>query len=300
MKKDFLALLLPLVSFACFAADEVLVRYGETAVTSRDVQLAVENFVPEQHRANLYANERQLRDFIAQQFAVRVLANEARSRDLTSEERWRIDNSAERTAAQVQLGHLVDQLPKPDFTAAAHEFYIANPEQFVRPEQVEAQHILISTKDRSNEDALKLARHVMALAQQGSQDFSKLAEEFSDDSSANEGGNLGWFEKGRMVAPFEQAAFAMQKAGELAGPIETEFGFHVIRLLGHRPAGVEPFEAVKDRLIRDQEANFRRAAVGREYARVGNLPGIETNQDAIRSLVKPIDFKSAREQAPAE
>lgn len=299
MKKRFFALLLSIAPIAGVAADGLLIRQGENVVTSRDVERAIESFVPEQHRAELYANERRLRDFIAQQFAVRVLANEARSRELTPDESWKIDNSAERTAAQVQLAHVVDQLPKPDFTAAAHEFYVANPEQFVRPEQVEAQHILISTKDRGKEDALKLARHVMALAQKGDQDFEKLAEEFSDDSSGKNGGSLGWFERGRMVAPFEQAAFSLQKPGELAGPVETEFGYHVIRLLGHRPAGVEPFDSVKEALIRNEEASFRRAAVGREYERVGKLPGIETNQEAIRALVRPIDFKAHRHQ-PAE
>lgn len=291
MKKSLIALLLTLSPFALWAADDVLVRQGDTVLTSRDVLLAIEDFVPEQHRAELYANEGRLRDFIAQQFAVRVLANEARARELTADERWKIDNSAERTAAQVQLAHLVNRLPKPDFTEAAHEFYVANPERFARPEQVEAQHILISTKERSKEDALKLARHVMALAQKGDQDFGKLAEEFSDDGSGQNGGRLGWFERGRMVAPFEEAVFGLRQPGELAGPVETEFGYHVIRLQARRPAGTEAFDAVKDSLIRNEEANFRRAAVGREYERVGKLPGIETNQEAIRALVRPIDFK---------
>lgn len=291
MKKSLIALLLTFPALALGAADEVLVRQGDTSLTSRDVQLAIEDFVPEQHRAELYANERRLRDFIAQQFAVRVLANEARARELTADERWKIDNSAERTAAQVQLAHLVGRLPKPDFTAAAHEFYVANPERFARPEQVQAQHILISTEARTSDDALKLARHVMVLAQKGETDFATLAEEFSDDSSAKGGGSLGWFERGRMVAPFEEAVFGLRNPGELAGPVETEFGYHIIRLQGRRPAGTEPFENVKDRLVREEESKFRRAAVGREYDRVGKLPGIETNQDAIRALVRPIGFK---------
>lgn len=301
MKKTFFALVFALAPAVSIAADEVLVRQGDTVVTSRDVQLAVESFVPEQHRAELFANERRLRDFIAQQFALRVLANEARSRELSADERWKIDNSAERTAAQVQLAYLVDQLPRPDFTAAAHETYVANPEQFIRPEQVHAQHVLVSTKERSKEDALILAKHVMTLAQQGDTDFARLAEEFSDDAgSAKSGGDLGWFERGRMVAPFEEAAFALRKTGELVGPVETQFGYHVIRLLGHRPASVESFDAVKDKLIRDEEANFRRAAVGREYERVGKLPGIETNQEAINALVRPIDFSNSVRQLPTE
>lgn len=293
MKKKILALMLSCVPVVVFAAADVVVKQGNTVITRRDVQLALENFMPEQGRAEVLASEKRLRDFVAQLFAVRKLSDEARARELNADERWKIDAAAERAAAQVQLDHLVGRQQVSDFTPAAREFYLANPKQFVQPEQVHAQHVLIKAEGRSKEEALTLAKHVLALAQKGGQDFGKLAEEFTEDLSGKaNGGDLGFFPRGRMVKPFEDAVFGMKVAGEIAGPIETQFGYHVIRLVERKPEDTVPFEQVQDKLVRDETIKYRRMAIGQEYERIGKLPGIEVDQDAIKALVKPIDFKA--------
>ena len=74
-------------------------------------------------------------------------------------------------------------------------------------------------------------------------DFAKLASEQSaDKGSAARGGDLGFFQRGRMVPAFEQAAFGLQKKGDLAGPVKTDFGYHIIELLARKPAGTLPYE----------------------------------------------------------
>ena len=91
-------------------------------------------------------------------------------------------------------------------------------------EQVWARHILVADKGK--------AATVMALLNHGS-DFGKLAQEFSTDTgSGAKGGDLGWFGKGAMVAEFENAAFSM-KVGEISEPIQSQFGYHIIQVLGH-------------------------------------------------------------------
>lgn len=273
------------------AADSVLLRQGDTVITSADVRLAVEAYVPEQARAELFASEQRLRDFIAQLFAVRKLAEEAHARPLAADERARIDMAAERAASQVQLEHLLAGKPTPDFSAAAHEFYLANPQQFAIPEQIRAQHVLIKTDGRSDDEARLLARHVLALAQKGDQDFADLAAEFSEDASVTTNrGDLGWFGPGRMVKPFEDAVFGLHTVGALAGPVRSEFGYHVIRLLGRKPAGTTPFDEVKASLIAAETARHRRVLLSQEYERVARSPGVEVDQEAIRALVQPIDF----------
>lgn len=289
--------LLPTVSLA---SDDVLLRQGDTVLTSRDVRLAVETFIPEANRATLFANEKSLRDFIAQMFAVRALAAEARERELSADERWKIDITAERAASEVQVAHLIATRPAPDFVAAAREFYLANPQQFATPEQVNAQHILIRSANRSDDEARMLANHVAALARQPGQDFAALAKEYSEDPSGERGGNLGFFGRGRMVKPFEDAVFALNSPGEIVGPVQTEFGYHVIRFVDRRPAGVQAFETVQDRLVQNEQVKFRRIVTGEEFARVGKLPGIEVNQEAIRALVQPIDFKGLTHPTPTE
>lgn len=275
------------------ASDTVLVKQGDTAITSRDVALAVENFVPEERRAQLLASEKQLRDFVAQLFAVRKLGDEASQRELTPDERWKVNASAERTLAQIQLDHQVAAQSAPDFVKAAQEFYRANPKQFVQQEQIHAQHVLITTERRSKEDALMLAKHVVALANTAGRDFAKLAEEYTEDPSGKaNGGDLGLFGRGAMVKPFEDAAFSLKKVGDVTGPVETQFGYHVIRLVERKPESTIPFEQVKDKLVRDETLKFKRAAIAREYERIGKLPGIEVDQAAISALVKPIEIKA--------
>ena len=91
-------------------------------------------------------------------------------------------------------------------------------------EQVWARHILVADKGK--------AATVMALLKHGT-DFGKLARDFSTDTgSGAKGGDLGWFGKGAMVAEFEKAAFSM-KIGEISEPIQSQFGYHIIQVLGH-------------------------------------------------------------------
>ncbi|QTQ32630.1 Putative peptidylprolyl isomerase [Aromatoleum bremense] len=249
--------------------------------------------MPEQGRAELMASEKRLRDFVAQLFAVRKLAEEARARTLEASERWKIDASTERAAAQVQLDHLINGQDLPDFEKAAREFYVAHPEQFAQPEQIKAQHVLIKSEGRSKEEALALAKQVAAQAKKDGQDFGKLAAEFTEDPSGKaNGGDLGFFARGSMVKPFEDAVFGLKAAGDIVGPVESQFGFHVIRLVERKPEGSVPFEQVKDKLVRDETLKYRRMAIGKEYGRIGKLPGIEVDQDAIKALVKPLDFKA--------
>jgi peptidyl-prolyl cis-trans isomerase C len=78
-------------------------------------------------------------------------------------------------------------------------------------------------------------------------DFAQLAREYSKDSSASQGGDLDFFVRGQMVPQFDQAAFAM-KPGDISGIVETQFGFHIIKVTDRRAPGAVPFEQVSERV----------------------------------------------------
>lgn len=127
-------------------------------------------------------------------------------------------------------------------------FYQDNKDQFVRPEEVKAAHILIKIpQDPSSEEEAAAQQEINRIAtriEQG-EAFSELAREASQGPSASRGGDLGWFSRGSMAKPFEEAAFSLQP-GEVSDPVRTRFGLHLIKLEDKRPAGVKSLAEVKE------------------------------------------------------
>jgi peptidyl-prolyl cis-trans isomerase D len=109
------------------------------------------------------------------------------------------------------------------------ERYEAVRERFMSPERRRAAHILLTDEQRSEDEARALAQTLTERLRAG-ESFADLAGEFSEDPvSAEDGGDLGWIEPGVMMASFEDALFAME-AGAVSDPVQTEFGWHIIRL----------------------------------------------------------------------
>ena len=160
--------------------------------------------------------------------------------------------------------------------------YEEDKDRYRQPEQRHARHILFRVDEGSAEAERaakkKKAEEVLALAQAENADFAALAKQYSDDTTNKEqGGDLGFFTAGRMVPAFDAAVFSMQP-GEVRGPVETEFGFHIVKLEEIRPESVRGFDEVKDSIaaeLRRQKAKnltFQRAAAAYEdIIRAGSL-----------------------------
>lgn len=134
-------------------------------------------------------------------------------------------------------------------------FYDGHPELFQKPEEIRARHILIKVAADANADTKSQARKKLEDIKKrvdGGEDFAELAKTNSEDSSAAQGGDLGFFPKGRMVAPFETAAFALQN-NQISDIIETQFGFHLIQVVDRREAKSMGYEEVKAKI----NANLR-------------------------------------------
>ncbi|MGN0845008.1 MAG: peptidylprolyl isomerase [Kiritimatiellia bacterium] len=155
------------------------------------------------------------------------------------------------------------------------EIVKANPDAVKKPELVTASHILVrvekdadeATKNAAKEKIEKVRKELL----EGG-DFAKLAQEYSDCPSKANGGSLGEFGRGRMVPEFEKAAFE-QKVGEIGEIVETDFGYHVVKVEKHDPAGTVTFEEVRDEIIE---------GMGRE--RIGEK--IRTYLDGLRAAAK--------------
>jgi peptidyl-prolyl cis-trans isomerase C len=141
-------------------------------------------------------------------------------------------------------------------------FYDKNKDKYVEEEQVRARHILIKVPpEASPADDTKLkgkADDALKRAKQG-EDFAVLATELSDDSSKGNGGDLGFFPRGRMVAPFEEVAFALQP-GQMSEVVRTQFGYHIIKVEEHKTGRALPFDEAKSQVKEDltQQQTYER------------------------------------------
>ncbi|MBM9537216.1 SurA N-terminal domain-containing protein [Desulfobulbus alkaliphilus] len=153
-------------------------------------------------------------------------------------------------------------------------------DRYFRPEQRRARHILFRVTEEDSpemETAQRVqAESVLARIQQG-ESFQELARMYSEDATRDTGGDLGFFSRGRMVQPFEEAAFTMD-AGEVRGPVRSVFGYHIIRLEEIVPERTQPLEEVEQELRAELERQrgkgmtFKRASDAYEaIMRTGSL-----------------------------
>ncbi|HUF55681.1 MAG TPA: peptidylprolyl isomerase [Thermohalobaculum sp.] len=156
-------------------------------------------------------------------------------------------------------------------------------EQYVEAEPVEetrAAHILVESEEQAAELKGRL---------EAGDDFAELAEEYGTDGTAARGGDLGWFAQGDMVPSFGEAAFALEP-GETSGPVQSPFGWHLIRVDDRRTRPVPEFEEVQEALLEQVTAEAQAAIVeeARERAEVQLAdpppPGAIRNDDLIRAI----------------
>jgi peptidyl-prolyl cis-trans isomerase D len=126
-------------------------------------------------------------------------------------------------------------------------YYQEHQDSFTTEEQVRARHILLTTSERSVDEASSQIREIKKRIE-GGEDFATVAKEVSEDpGSASRGGELGFFRRGQMTPEFENAAFAAEP-GKLVGPVVTPFGVHLIQVEERREAGVRPFADVRNQI----------------------------------------------------
>jgi peptidyl-prolyl cis-trans isomerase D len=141
-------------------------------------------------------------------------------------------------------------------------WYDGHKDQFMQPEERRASHILIASDKIGKDKAKAKAEEVLTEVRKNPSAFADLAKKYSDDpGSAAKGGDLGFFGSGMMVKPFEDATFAL-KDGEISDIVESDFGFHIIKLTGIHAAKGKELAEVKDQIAID----LKKAAGARKFA----------------------------------
>lgn len=162
------------------------------------------------------------------------------------------DEKLENAYLQQQVG---PQVTDAAIAAAYKKEYANKP----GPEQVQARHILLKTKAE--------AEDVIAQLNKGA-DFAKLAQKYSIDPGAANGGELGWFSRNQMVPAFANAAFALQPGQYTKQPVQSSFGWHVILCEGKRTAPAPGLDQVKDQIAQELADNGIKAVLAKARTKV--------------------------------
>ena len=269
---------------ALAAQAQTLVSGGGIAVDVQDVEYDLLRVTPE-IRTNTFSRPEMVQNNVANILVRRALAAEAVKDGIDKNPIVRAALEAARD--KILSDALLEQIDKSNtpnlaaLTAYAQTSYNTNPKKFESPQEIKISHILLLTATpNAREDIEKILQRLKAGA-----NFDEIAKAQSQDTgSAAKGGSLGFVTRGRMVKPFDEAAFKLTQPGELSPVVETSFGFHIIKLEENRPAGIRSFDSVKETLI--NEARASAISSGRQVVKERILSNANFDLSAIEAFAK--------------
>lgn len=280
------------------SGQDVFARLGDLELTHAEIDAAFAR-IPSKYRMNFIRDGEKVDQLIQSLFRYKALAAEAASHAFDQNEivTNRLSLVAEQELAEAWIEQVLEDAPGADFDALAHEQYLASPENFQSQDVVDVSHILIQTSSRPDEKALQQAEELLARLQEDPAQFDALVMEFSEDPSKERNqGRYPSMQRGQMVKPFEDAAFALEEPGQLSAPVKTDYGFHIIRLNAKSPAGLIPFEQVKPQLV--EEARQKYLSDYRTRYIISKSEGLIDIQDGAVEAMAKRHFGENLELAP--
>ena len=257
--------MLPGTAATAEEAGRVLARVGEVEITLGHA-IAMRQQLPAQFAS--VPNDT-LFPAIVEQLIDQELLRQFGAPALPLVARLQLENDMRGFIANATLVAAAEAAVTDDTIAMAYEAFITEFAQGEPVTEYNAAHILV----QSEEDIRAIAA---TLAEGG--DFAELAREFSRDGSAAQGGDLGWFGQGVMIPPFEAAVMALSP-GDVSDPVQTQFGWHLVRLIDTRIAAAPALAEIRDDLVQQIQREAARALIDRLRA--------ETTVDALAEGVDP-------------
>ena len=243
--------------------NKVYYRVNGKEITEQDVEMFLNQLGQDGMRFNSEEGRKQLAGELLNQ---ELLLMDAKENNLEDDEDYKkeVEFAKEQILKQFAMKKVLDQAEVTD--EEAKKFYEDNPSHFTDVYQFHASHILTEDEDK--------AKEIKKLLDEG-KEFEELAKEHSTCPSKERGGDLGHFQSGQMVPEFEAALIDM-KEGEVSEPVETQFGYHIIKL-GHKDLVRENnFESYKDDLKQQMLAQKQQEAYLNKVEELKNKYEIES------------------------
>jgi len=218
----------PAVAQDATSAKTVVASVDGTDITLGHLILAFDS-LPDEYKS--LPSDQLFQGLIEQMIQQTLLSNSAKNKDAAIVQ-LALENEKRLLHAGIAVNELTDEQVTEEAIRAAYDAQYANVDLGL---EYNAAHILVETEEAAKDMIQKLAEGA---------DFTALAQEFSTGPSGPNGGDLGWFNRGDMVGPFDAAVADMQ-VGDIAGPVQTQFGWHVISLKETRAKSAPAYDIVK-------------------------------------------------------
>lgn len=263
--------------------DTVVATVGGEAITEADLSFAAEDLTqelsqmpPEQRKPFL------LRVLID----MKVMAGAGRDAGMADTPLFqqRLAYLEERALRRAYFAETIANAVTEEAVRADYDKFVA---EFVPSDEIRASHILVADEAEANAIKTQL---------DGGADFAALAKEKSIDPGAANGGDLGFFGKGMMVAPFETAAFALTEVGQISAPVQSQFGWHIIKLEEKRQSAPPSFEEVAGQL----QQQLLMTTFDDTVARLMDGVTIDIPDPALKAAVDAQTETEAGAEAPAQ
>ncbi len=269
---------------AAAAPETVVAKVGDDEITEADLNFAAEDLA--QDLAQMPANER--RAFLLRVLIdMKVMAGAAKTAgmDQTPLFAQRLEYLKDRALRRAYFADAIAAGVTEEQVRAEYDKYVA---QFQPQEEIHAAHILVETKEEADAIEAEL---------KGGADFATIAKEKSiDPGSGANGGDLGFFSKGMMVPEFETAAFALANPGDISAPVQSQFGFHIIKLEEKRESSPPSFEQVAPQL--QQQVLMR--VFNEKVAELMNGVTVDVTDPELKAAMDAQDAAAAAPAAEGE
>ena len=243
---------------ACENPELIFACKGDAVLSQADLDAAFSR-IPESDRLMFIRDGAQVDKLVASMMQYELIALDAEREGFAQEpviER-RVRLAARAELASAWMEELTQRAPEADYAAMAYEDYLANPAKYSSSPTIDVSHILISAESRTSGEAEELAGELYARLQDDPEQFNALVMEYSDDpGKIKNGGRYEKVSRGQMAKPFEDVAFSLQSVGEISEPVETGFGYHIIRLDARQEAVLTPFEDVKGQIMEAMKQKY--------------------------------------------
>lgn len=235
----------------------VLATIGNEKITQADVDATLAMLDPRERAA--YSTPQGQEEVLNSIIDLKIFSRSARERKLQNDEKFKrlMAKFEERLLFTMAQESIANEAAKPAPTDDdARKFYDEHKEIFQVPAGIRASHILIradkNMTEKERKEAAKRAAEILSEIGDKKITFEDAAKNYSADPGTRpHGGDLGFFTRGQMVAPFEKAAFALKKGEMTKKPVKTDFGYHIIKVTDTREARIRTFDETKEDIKND-------------------------------------------------